>query len=49
MLGRLLFLIYIKEMSTAVKNKLSLYADDSGIFASGQSKSVAESALNEDL
>jgi len=35
MLGPLLFLVYVNDMSAVVKNKLLLYADDSGILVSG--------------
>jgi len=34
-LGPLLFLIYVNDMSAVVKNKLLLYADDSAILVSG--------------
>ena len=48
-LGPLLFLIYVNDMSAVVKNKLLLYADDSGILVSGKSKSDIERLLKEDL
>ena len=35
-LGPLLFLIYVNDMSAVVNNKLILYADDSGIHVSGK-------------
>jgi len=35
-LGPLLFLIYVNDMSVVVKNKLLLYADDSAILVSGK-------------
>ena len=35
-LGPLLFLIYVNDMSSAVSNKLLLYADDSAIFDSSR-------------
>ena len=48
-LGPLLFLIYVNDMSAVVKNKLLLYADDSGILVSDESKSVIEASLQDDL
>ena len=48
-LGPLLFLIYVNDMSAVVKNKLLLYADDSGILVSGKSRADIEHALEEDL
>lgn len=48
-LGPLLFLIYVNDMSAVVKNKLLLYADDSGILVSGKCKADVERALEEDL
>ena len=48
-LGPLLFLIYVNDMSAVVKNKLLLYADDSGILVSGKNKSDVEMSLKEDL
>ena len=48
-LGPLLFLIYVNDMSAVVKNKLLLYADDSGILVSGKSKLYVESCLKDDL
>jgi hypothetical protein len=48
-LGPLLFLIYVNDMSAVVKNKLLLYADDSGILVSGKCKSDIERLLKEDL
>jgi hypothetical protein len=48
-LGPLLFLIYVNDMSAVVKNKLLLYADDSGILVAGKNKSDIESSLNEEL
>ena len=35
-LGPLLFLIYVNDMSAVVKNNFLLYADDSGILVSGK-------------
>ena len=48
-LGPLLFLIYINDMSAVVKNKLLLYADDSAILVSGKNRSTIEKELAEDL
>ena len=48
-LGSLLFLIYVNDMSSATKNKLLLYADDSCILVSGQNKCQIEQALSQDL
>jgi len=48
-LGPLLFLIYVNDMSTVVKNKLLLYADDSAILVSGKNKEHITSALSKDL
>ena len=48
-LGPLLFLIYVNDMSAVVKNKLLLYADDSGILVSGKCKYSVETALEADL
>lgn len=36
-------------MSAVVKNKLLLYADDSGIMVTGKNRSEIEHALNEDM
>ena len=36
-------------MSAVVKNKLLLYADDSGILVSGKCKSYVETSLKADL
>lgn len=41
-LGPLLFLIYVNDMSAVVENKLLLYADDSAILVSGKSKMEIE-------
>ena len=38
-LGPLLFLIYVNDMSAVIKNKLLLYADDSGILVAGKNRS----------
>jgi hypothetical protein len=48
-LGPLLFLIYVNDMSAVVKNKLLLYADDSAILVSGKNKDQITSALSKDL
>ena len=48
-LGPLLFLIYVNDMSAVVKNKLLLYADDSAIMVSGKNISCIEKYLTEDL
>ena len=48
-LGPLLFLIYVNDMSAVVKNKLLLYADDSGILVSGKSVLDVEKALTDDM
>jgi len=49
MLGPLLLLVYINDMSAVVKNKLLLYADDSGILVSGKNKQDIKQLLTEDL
>jgi hypothetical protein len=48
-LGPLLFLIYVNDMSAVVKNKLLLYADDSAILVSHKDRVVVEKLLSEDL
>lgn len=48
-LGPLLFLIYVNDMSAVVKNKLLLYADDSAILVSARNKSDIENKLSNDL
>ena len=48
-LGPLLFLVYVNDMPAVVKNKLFLYADDSGILVSGKNKQNIEPLLTEDL
>jgi len=48
-LGPLLFLIYVNDMSAVVKNKLLLYADDSTILVSHSDCSVVEQQLSKDL
>ena len=48
-LGPLLFLIYVNDMSAAIKSKLNLYADDSGILVVGKSASEIELVLSSEL
>ena len=48
-LGPLLFLVYVNDMSAVVQNKLLLYADDSAILVSGKDIPTVEKALSEDL
>jgi len=48
-LGSLLFLINVNDMSAVVKNKLLLYADDSAILVSGKRNVIIESALGTEL
>ena len=48
-LGPLLFLIYVNDMSAVVENKLLLYADDSGILVTGKSISDIELILSKEL
>ena len=48
-LGPLLFLIYVNDMSAAVKCKLLLYADDSALMVSGKDISVIEETLSVEL
>ena len=48
-LGPLLFLIYVNDLSGVVKGKVLLYADDTGILVSGKSKSEIEAALSRSL
>ena len=49
MLGPLLLLVYVNDMSAVVKNKLLLYADDSGILVSGKNKQDREQILTKYL
>ena len=49
MLGPLLLLVYVNDMSAVVKNKLLFYADDSGILVSGKNKQDIKQLLTEDL
>ena len=48
-LGPLLFLIYVNDMSGAFSNKLLLYADDSAIFVADKCVSNIEHILQNDL
>ena len=48
-LGPLLFLIYVNDMSAAVKCQLLLYADDSALMVSGKDVAEIEAALSGEL
>jgi len=48
-LGPLLFLVYVNDMSVVVQNKLILYADDYATLVSGKNISMVEKAVSEDL
>ena len=48
-LGPLLFLVYVNDMSEAVKCKLLLYADDSALMVSGKDVPKIELALRTEL
>ena len=49
-LGPLLFLIYVKDMPSAInKCSLNLYADDTTLYHSDRDPTVVQSALNQDL
>jgi hypothetical protein len=48
-LGPLLFLIYVNDMSGAVREKLNLYADDSGILVAGNSRTDIENILSSEM
>ena len=48
-LGPLLFLLYVNDMASAVRCKLLLYADDSGLIASGKNIADIETTLSSDL
>ena len=48
-LGPLLFLIYVNDMSGAVTNKLLLYADDSAILVADKNVSNIETVLQREL
>ena len=47
MLGSLLYLVYVNDMSAVVKNKLLLYVDDSGILVSSKNKQDIEQLLTQ--
>ena len=44
-LGHLLFLTYVNDMSAVTRNSLRLYADDSAILVANKSRSVIEKEL----
>ena len=48
-LGPLLFLVYVNDMSAVVKHKLLLYADDSAILVTGKNKESIENMLSSEL
>ncbi|MCU7801520.1 MAG: reverse transcriptase family protein [gamma proteobacterium symbiont of Lucinoma myriamae] len=48
-LGPLLFLIYVNDMSGVVSNKLLLYADDSAILVADKDVSSIETSLQKEL
>ena len=48
-LGPLLFLIYMNDMSAAAENKLLLYADDSAILVADKNISPVETLLQREL
>ena len=48
-LGPLLFLIYVNDMSGVIGNKLVLYADDSAILVADKDISIVENVLQTDL
>ena len=48
-LGPILFLCYINDMSASLRCKLSLYADDSALIASGSSVAELSSYLSNEL
>ena len=48
-LGPLLFIVHVNDMSAVVNNKLHLYADDSRILVSGKNKRYIEHFLTEYL
>ena len=48
-LGPLLLLIYVNDMSSVIGNKLLLYADDSAILVADKDISTVENALQTDL
>ena len=48
-LGLLLFLIYINDISTAVRCKLLLYAEDSAFLVSGKTTQLIQESLSSEL
>ena len=48
-LGPLLFLLYINDMSAACNCKLFLFADDSALLISGENKTQVEESLSTEL
>ena len=48
-LGPLLFLIYVYDMSGAINHKLLLYTDDSAILVADKNISTIESLLQNEL
>ena len=48
-LGPLLFLMYVNDMSGAINHKLLLYADDSAILVADKNISTIESLLQNEL
>ena len=48
-MGPLLFLIYINDISTAVRCKLLLYADDSALLVSGKNTQLIQKSLSSEL
>ena len=48
-LGPLLVLIYINDISTAVRCKLLLYADDSDLLVSGKNTQLIQESLSSEL
>ena len=49
MLGPLLFLIYINELSDGPKSECKLFADDTSLFSVVNDINTSPSDLNEDL
>ncbi len=48
-LGPLLFLCYVNDMSVSVKSKLLLYADDSALLVSHRDHRVISNTLSQEL
>ena len=48
-MGPLLFLIYINDISTAVRCKLLLYAGDSALLVSGKNTQLIQESLSSEL